>query len=177
MKINKQKLILFLVVNFVLLVRAGSDGFSDDELFAMGANQSTAIVESLINQTGLQFKKNYLGFSFVLKTDGGRTQQVIVGKTTSSFLGVDFISITSVAIKQNSRSRPVNGPQMRKILTVDERALGCWCLGEPLPDVKWLYYSSHLPVSASAKEVEAAIRACAHVADKMENELTGTDRE
>lgn len=150
-------------------------------LFAMtaviaGADSSLDPVESKVKDSGLKYRKDEDGdLRVTFDMGGGRTQLVFVNGQTESFENVQYVEIWSIAAL--SESRPVNAGQMRKLLNGIDEEVGHWCLKKPSsPGQKWsLYYSVHLSLSASAKDFEAAIRACGAIADDKENDLLGTD--
>lgn len=140
------------------------------------ADTSADEIESKIKATGLKFRKTESGlFRLVFNEGDGRSQLVLVNGHSTSYRDVNFVEIWSKAVL--SEIRPVNGSQMRDLLSGEYKHLGHWCLLKPSnPGGKWmLYYSIKIPVSATAVEFEAAIRNCSSVADKKEKELVGTD--
>ena len=90
-------------------------------------------------------------------------------------MGVDFVEIWSVAVRRESLN--IGWFQMRLLLKDNEKELGHWCLRKPpQPGQKWiLYYSIHLPVSATVDELKAAILDCASTADTLEIAVTQAD--
>lgn len=140
------------------------------------AETTSSDIEAKVKATGLTYKTDSDGdFRLGFNMGEGRSQLVFVKGHTTTYKNAEFVEVFAIAVM--SESRPVNRGQMRKLLSGEKHNLGHWCLQKPSsPGRKWiLYYSIHLPVSASADEFEAAIRECASVADDKENDLVGTD--